>query len=107
MSGFPSTAETSLTEFHGLLAMVNEKPVARPFRPLSSEDGLPIFRHAMLLRGTVRGDASVEQIEDLVNVALSESERFYPGLPIRHLGRQGRPSDAVTDGVASIPVGEA
>ncbi len=35
-----------------------------------------MFRHAMLLRGL--GGASTEQIEDLVDIALNECERFYP-----------------------------
>ncbi len=41
-----------------------------------TEEGVPMFRHAVLLRGL--DGASMEQIEDLVDIALSECERFYP-----------------------------
>ena len=35
-----------------------------------------MFRHTLLVRGA--GGVSVEQMEDLVEVALGESERFFP-----------------------------
>lgn len=41
-----------------------------------SEEHTPMFRQTTLLRGS-RG-ATVEQLEDLVEIALSECERFYP-----------------------------
>lgn len=37
---------------------------------------MPTFRHTLLLRGG--SGASAEQIEDLVEFAIAESERFYP-----------------------------
>lgn len=58
-----------------LLALVNEKMWLGHF-DLSSEDGTPMFRHTLLVRGA--GGVSVEQMEDLVEVALSETERFFP-----------------------------
>ena len=58
-----------------LLALVNEKMWLGHF-DLSSEDGTPMFRHTLLVRGA--GGGSVEQMEDLVEVALSETERFFP-----------------------------
>lgn len=64
-------------DVHDLLVMVNEKMWLGHF-DLCHEDGVPMFRHTILLRGA-RG-ASVEQLEDLVDVALSECERFYPAL---------------------------
>lgn len=60
---------------HHLLALVNEKLWLGHF-DLSSDDGTPMFRHTLLLRGA--GAASVEQLEDLVDVAVSESDRYYP-----------------------------
>lgn len=60
---------------HELLAMVNERLWLGHFG-LWTEEGVPMFRHAVLLRGL--GSASMEQIEDLVDIALSECERFYP-----------------------------
>ena len=35
-----------------------------------------MFRHTLLLRGA--GPASVEQLEDLVDISVSESDRYYP-----------------------------
>jgi hypothetical protein len=58
-----------------LLALLNEKMWLGHF-DLSSEDGTPMFRHTLLLRGA--GQVSVEQMEDLVEIALHESERFFP-----------------------------
>ncbi len=60
---------------HELLAMINAQMWLGHF-DLSPEGDLPTFRHTVLLRGA-RG-ASVEQLEDLVDVAVSQCERFYP-----------------------------
>ncbi|MBI3114165.1 MAG: YbjN domain-containing protein [Rhodospirillales bacterium] len=60
---------------HELLAMVNEKMWMGHFG-LWADEGLPMFRHAMPMRGT-QGPTR-EQIEDLVDVAILECERFYP-----------------------------
>lgn len=58
-----------------LLALVNERTWLGHFE-LWSEDGLPVYRHAMLLGG---GNGLIpDQVEDMVDVALTESERFYP-----------------------------
>ena len=62
-------------EIHHLLALINEKLWLGHF-DLSSEESTPMFRHTLLLRGA--GAASVEQLEDLVDVAVSESDRYYP-----------------------------
>jgi len=60
---------------HELLCHINSRLWLGHF-DLSSEDGLPVFRHTTLYRGS--GGASVEQLEDLVDIALTECERFYP-----------------------------
>jgi hypothetical protein len=62
-------------EVHELLATINEKLWLGHFE-VSSEDDIPLFRHTSLLRGGP--GASVEQLEDLIDIALSECERFYP-----------------------------
>ena len=62
-------------DIYHLLALVNEKLWLGHF-DLSSEENTPMFRHTLLLRGA--GAASVEQLEDLVDVAISESDRYYP-----------------------------
>ncbi len=60
---------------HELLVRMNERMWLGHF-DLPEEDAMPVFRHTIPLRGA--GGASVEQLEDLVDVALSECERFYP-----------------------------
>lgn len=68
----PGAARARVSE---LLRLINEKLFVGHF-DLWSEDGLPVFRHSILLRG-IPG-ASVEQLEDLLDIALTECERFYP-----------------------------
>ena len=58
-----------------LLALANERLWLGHF-DLAAGDASPSFRYAVLLRGI--GMASAEQVEDLVDIALSECERFYP-----------------------------
>ena len=57
-----------------LLAVVNEKLWLGHF-DLCSEELVPIFRHTVLLRGA---GVSVEQLEDLVDIAVRECGRFFP-----------------------------
>ncbi len=60
---------------YAVLAMANEKLWVGHFE-IWSEEMLPVFRHATLFRdGMV---ASSDLIEDLVDVAVTECERFYP-----------------------------
>ncbi len=58
-----------------LLALMNERMIVGHF-DLWSEEGLPMYRHTSLMRGIRR--ASVEQLEDLVDIAVEECERYYP-----------------------------
>ena len=62
-------------DVHDLLAQMNERLAVGHF-DLWSDEGLPMFRHTSLMRGA--GRASVEQLEDLMDIAISECERFYP-----------------------------
>jgi hypothetical protein len=61
-------------KLYPVLAAVNEKLWLGHF-DLGSEDGMMMFRHALLLRG---GQPSLEQMEDLLDIALNECNRFYP-----------------------------
>lgn len=70
---------------------------------LTSDEGLVMYRHTMLLRG-LRG-ASVEQLEDLVDAAVSECERFYPALQMVVWG--GRSVDEALSAALMETVGEA
>ena len=85
-----------------LLAAVNEKLWIGHF-DLGVDDLSPCFRHGVLLRGAL--GASVEQIEDLVDIALTECERFYPAFQLVVWGGKG-PGDAITAAMID-PVGEA
>lgn len=58
-----------------LLSKVNEKLWLGHFAFIHTQS-IPCFRHALPFRGTIR--VSTEQIEDLIEIALDECERFYP-----------------------------
>lgn len=58
-----------------LLAEVNSRLWLGHF-DICPDEHTPMFRQTTLLRGAP--GASVEQLEDLVDIALSECERFYP-----------------------------
>ncbi len=89
-------------EVGGLLAMINEKLWLGHF-DLWSKDGLPMFRYAVLLRGT--SGPSAAQIEELVNIAISESDRFYPAFQFVIWGGKSA-EDAVACALID-PAGEA
>jgi hypothetical protein len=75
-----------------LLAMANEKLWLGHF-DLWPEEGVPVFRHAILFREGTR--ASGELIEDLVDIAVGECERFYPAFQFVVWGGK-EPAEALT-----------
>jgi hypothetical protein len=75
-----------------LLANVNERMWLGHF-DICAETSLPMFRHALLLRGQT--GVTVEQIEDLVETALTECERFYPAFQLVIWGGKA-PDEAIT-----------
>ena len=85
-----------------LLALANERLWLGHF-DLAAGDTSPAFRYAILLRGI--GTASAEQVEDLVDIAVSECERFYPAFQLLIWGGKS-PSDAMEAAMIE-PVGEA
>lgn len=85
-----------------LLAAVNEKLWIGHF-DLGLDDPAPCFRHGVLLRGAM--GASVEQLEDLVDIALTECERFYPAFQLVVWGGKGA-EDAIAAAMID-PQGEA
>ncbi len=68
----PEKQRASLYE---LLALANERLWIGHFG-MDSEDGMPVFRHSVLLRGAP--GASAESLEDMVDIAITECERFFP-----------------------------
>ena len=70
---------------------------------MDADDGMPLFRHALLLRGTP--GASSESLEDLVDIAITECERFFPAFQFVLWGGKS-PRDAL-DAAMLECVGEA
>ena len=58
-----------------LLAEVNERLWMGHFG-IWADEGLPMYRHALPMRGQL--EPTLEQMEDLVETALHECEKFYP-----------------------------
>jgi hypothetical protein len=86
---------------HELLAILNDRLGVGHF-DIGLLNGTPSYRHTLLLRG---GGLSVEQIEDLVDIALFEMDRFYPAFQYVVWGGQS-PVDAIA-AVVFETVGEA
>ena len=86
-----------------LVALANERMWLGHFDLTSDEGGVAMFRHAVPLRGA-RG-VTVEQVEDLVDVALTECERFFPAFQFVIWGGK-KPGEAL-DAACIDTVGEA
>ena len=71
--------ETKRSQVFELLATVNENLWIGHF-DLVSEGAAPVYRHTVPLRGSA--GASAEQLEDLIDAAVIECERFYPALQL-------------------------
>ena len=80
------------TPVYALLAMANEKLWLGHF-DLWSDEGLPVFRHSVLFREEAA--ASVELMEDLVDIAVTECDRFYPAFQFVIWGGKD-PVEAIT-----------
>ncbi len=85
-----------------LLALANEKLWIGHFG-MDSDDGMPLFRHSVLLRGAP--GASSESLEDMVDIAITECERFYPAFQFVLWGGK-TPADALAAAMLEC-VGEA
>ncbi|WP_114394285.1 YbjN domain-containing protein [Oleisolibacter albus] len=85
-----------------LLAEVNAKMWLGHF-DVDPDECTPMFRQTTLLRGARA--ASVEQLEDLVDIALSECERYYPAFQFVIWGGKTA-QEAVTAAILDT-VGEA
>ena len=89
-------------ELYELLALGNEKLWIGHFG-MDADDGMPVFRHSMLLRGV--SGASSESLEDLVDIAITECERFFPAFQFVLWGGK-TPADAMQAAMLEC-VGEA
>ncbi len=85
-----------------LLALANEKLWIGHFG-MDSDDGMPLFRHSVLLRGAP--GASAESLEDMVDIAITECERFFPAFQFVLWG--GKPPAEALQAAMLECVGEA
>ncbi len=85
-----------------LLSRINERLWIGHF-DVSAEEETIMFRHALLLRGV--SGVSPEQVEDMVELALVECERFYPAFQLVIWG--GKTADEAMTAAILDPVGEA
>lgn len=85
-----------------LLARANEKLWIGHFG-MDADDGMPLFRHSVLLRGAP--GASAESLEDMIDIAITECERFYPAFQFVLWGGKS-PADALQAAMLEC-VGEA
>jgi hypothetical protein len=85
-----------------LLAKANERLWIGHFG-MDEDTGMPIYRHSMLLRGTP--SAAAESIEDLIDIAMTECERFFPAFQFVLWGGKG--ADEALDAAMLECAGEA
>lgn len=85
-----------------LLALMNQKIWMGHFN-LSVEDGSPMYRNTIPVRGM--SQISVEVLEDIMDVALVECERFYPAFQFMIWGGHS-PEEAISGALLDC-VGEA
>ena len=85
-----------------LLALANDRLWIGHFG-LDATDGMPVFRHSVLLRGAP--GASAESLEDMVDIAISECERFFPAFQFVLWG--GKPPAEALQAAMLECVGEA
>jgi len=94
--------EKQRTALYELLALANERLWIGHFG-MDTEDGMPLFRQSVLLRGA--SVASAESLEDMVDIAITECERFYPAFQFVLWGGK-TPTDAMQAAMLEC-VGEA
>jgi hypothetical protein len=94
--------EKRRADFYKLLALANTHLWIGHFG-MDADDGMPVFRHAVLLRGAP--GASLESMEDMVDIAITECERFFPAFQFVIAG--GKSPDEALRAAMLECVGEA
>jgi len=94
--------ENRIPAVHALLAFVNERLWVGHF-DVFAEELVPTFRHALLLGGV--GQPTDEQLVDLLDITISECERFYPAFQYVIWG--GKSASEAVQAAIIDPVGEA
>ena len=85
-----------------LMALVNNRMWFGHF-DLCGDEKTPLFRYTSLYRGAA--SPALEQLEDMVEIALTESERFYPAFQFVIWG--GKNPDEAMMAAMLDPVGTA
>lgn len=70
---------SKIKDAHELLALINEKLWIGHF-DITSKNGIPAYRHTVL--SLVENEMLLNQIEDLVDIAIFECERYYPAFQL-------------------------
>ena len=83
--------QDKLVDTHSLLAVMNEQLWLGHF-DVWPDEGMLMFRHTLLFGGGMK--ATPEQIEQLVDIALRECERFYPAVHFMMWGGKS-PNEAI------------
>jgi len=92
----------TLPRIYPLLAMANDKLWIGHFDYIAEENSIA-FRHTMLMRGGCV--LAIEQLEDLIDIAVSECERFFPAFQAIVWG--GKSSEEAFASAIFETVGEA
>jgi len=91
----------TLSKLYPLLAKINQKLWLGHF-DLSESQNCVEFRYSMLVKGST---VSLEQVEDLLDIAVTECERFYPAFQSLIWGEKS--AEEVLNMVLIDTVGEA
>ncbi|MBN34547.1 MAG: hypothetical protein CMM46_07170 [Rhodospirillaceae bacterium] len=94
--------EKKLTAVHSLLAYVNERLWVGHF-DVFTDESVPTYRHALLLGG--QDFPHDEQLADLLDITISECERFYPAF--QYVIRGGKSASEAVQAAIIDPIGEA
>lgn len=95
----PTKRRSAVYEF---LSKANERLWIGHFG-VDEETNMPVYRHTMLLRGAPA--AATESIEDLIDIAITECERFFPAFQFVLL--EGKSADDAIEAAMLECVGEA
>jgi hypothetical protein len=74
-----------LTESYVLMALINQKLALGHFE-ISEDDPIPAYRYALLI--TEPKSLKSDYVEEIIEIALSECERFYPAFQFVILGHK-------------------
>ncbi|MGB9152194.1 MAG: YbjN domain-containing protein [Alphaproteobacteria bacterium] len=85
-------------DVHDLLAMLNDRMWLGHFN-LDGQQSMPLFRYTVLTHGGRM--PGIESLEDLVEIALTECERFYPAFQFVIWGGK-RPGEAMAASMIDV-----